>query len=46
VTSVHQSTRLGTDLTPLAGCGKMVLEVPSDIAIALCDASTHAKVTE
>jgi hypothetical protein len=31
---------------PLAGCGKRVLEVPSDIAIALCDASTHAKVTE
>jgi FkbM family methyltransferase len=30
----------------LAGCGKRVLEVPSDIAIALCDASTHAKVTE
>jgi hypothetical protein len=30
----------------LAGCGKRVLEVLSDIAIALCDASIHAKVTE
>jgi hypothetical protein len=30
----------------LAGCGKRVLEVPNDIAIALCDASTHVIITE
>ncbi len=30
----------------LAGCGKRFLEAPSDIAIARCDASTHAIITE
>jgi hypothetical protein len=30
----------------LTGCGKKVLEASNDLTIALCDTSTHAKVTK